>query len=148
MVSLHSQSDQSHTSVTRSESRRNVRRSGRVHSGRQLLGFHLGERYFRSESQLIMGSKCRTFLPNSRIIPLRLLHRQKAVFRYDGKESPFLDKDIDYLRNLFCSSLCSEIVSAKAIRIGKSTPTPEYACPSHSRADSNRKHLTTRRTTV
>ena len=110
MVSLHSQSDQSHTSVTRSESRRNVRRSGRVHSGRQLLGFHLGERYFRSESQLIMGSKCRTFLPNSRIIPLRLLHRQKAVFRYDGKESPFLDKDIDYLRNIFCSSLCPERV--------------------------------------
>lgn len=27
--------------------------------------------------------------PNSRIIPLRLLHRQKAAFRYDGKESPF-----------------------------------------------------------
>lgn len=39
--------------------------------------------------------------PNSRIIPLRLLHRQKAAFRYDGKESPFLDKDTDYLRNLF-----------------------------------------------
>ena len=73
---------------------------------------------------------------------------QKATFRYDRKESPFLNKDTDYLRNLFCSSLCSEIVSAKAIRIGKSTPTPEYACPSHSRADSNRKHLTTRRTTV
>lgn len=103
-------SDQSRTSVTRSESRRNVRRSGRVHSGRQLLGFHLGERYFRSESQLIMGSKCRTFLPNSRIIPLRLLHRQKAAFRHDGKESPFLDKDTDNLRNLFCSSLCPERV--------------------------------------
>ena len=73
---------------------------------------------------------------------------QKATFRYGRKESPFLNKDTDYLRNLFCSSLCSEIVSAKAIRIGKSTPTPEYACPSHSRADSNRKHLTTRRTTV
>ena len=48
---------------------------------------------------------------------------QKATFRYDRKESPFLNKDTDYLRNLFCSSLCSEIVSAKAIRIGKSTPT-------------------------
>lgn len=57
-----------------------------------------------------MGGKCRTLFPNSRIIPLRLLHRQKAAFRYDGKESPFLDKDTDYLRNIFCSSLCPERV--------------------------------------
>ena len=35
---------------------------------------------------------------------------QKATFRYDRKESPFLDKDTDYLRNLFCSSLCPERV--------------------------------------
>ena len=110
MVSLHSQSDQSRTSATGPKGRRNVCGSGRVHPSRQLLGFHLGERYFRTESQLIMGSKCRTLFPNSRIIPLRLLHRQKAAFRYDGKESPFLDKDTDYLRNLFCSSLCPERV--------------------------------------
>ena len=35
---------------------------------------------------------------------------QKATFRYDRKESPFLDKDTDNLRNLFCSSLCPERV--------------------------------------
>ena len=35
---------------------------------------------------------------------------QKAAFRHDGKESPFLDKDTDNLRNLFCSSLCPERV--------------------------------------
>jgi len=32
--------------------------------------------------------------------------------------------------------------------VKKSTPTPEYACPDHSRAGSNRKRLPTKRTTV
>jgi len=57
MVSLHSQSDQSCTSVTGSESRRNVCGSGRVHTSRQLLGFHLGERYFRAESNFSLRQK-------------------------------------------------------------------------------------------
>ncbi len=62
------------------------------------------------KASLLWAVNAGRFLPNSRIIPLRLLHRQKAAFRYDGKESPFLDKDTDYLRNLFCSSLCPERV--------------------------------------
>lgn len=60
------------------------------------MGFHLRKHHIRTKSQFVMGHKRRTLFPNSRIISIRFLYRQKATFRFFRKKSPFLGKDTDF----------------------------------------------------
>ena len=55
-----------------------------------------------------MGGKCRTFLPDGRLIPIGLLHRPETAFCFLRKESPLLGKNTDCLRHRVCSLIYVE----------------------------------------
>ena len=87
------------------ESRRDVCRSSRIHKSRRLRNIHPREHHSGTKSKPAMGRRSRTFFPNCRAIPVRAVHWKKATFCFQRKESPLLDKNLDYLRNFVCTAL-------------------------------------------
>ena len=108
MVPLHRSPAKPVTSIARFKRKPDVCRSSRIHKIGEFRRIYSREYHLRTESQPAVGSQCRTFFPDRRVIPARFLPRKETIVCLLGSPFPLMGKNFGLFGNRICSIVFAE----------------------------------------